>query len=194
MVESAGLHPPSYEYVRSALGMVVGLGIATVLSGMARFMQHPKRYRADGIHLGWAAYMLLSLVGFWWWEQGLVAVKWDFSRYAFVMTYAVLLFVMCALLFPQDIDEYGSYRAYFLSRRKWFFSLMALAAFVDVVDTLLKGRAYFDSLGVEYPVKSFFVLVLAGLAASTERVLLHRVLVAVALIYQISWLSRMYAF
>jgi hypothetical protein len=185
-------HAQSYEYVRSALGMVVGLNMATILNGCVRFIQHPTRHRVDGLHLGWAAYMLVSLVGFWWWEQGLVSVKWDFLRYVFVISYAMLLFAMSALLFPQDIKDYDGYRDYFLSRRRWFFGLLMATVFVDVADTLLKGPAYYAALGIEYPLKSACMLALACTAAFSSSLLFHRLLLAVALTYQVTWTLRSY--
>ncbi len=169
--------------------MVMGLSIATVLNGVVRFVQHPNRYNADWTHLSWAAYMLISLVGFWWWEQGLATVHWDFWRYLFVMSYAVLLFSMSALLFPLDVAEYHGYLDYLLNRRRWFFGLMLATVFVDVADTLIKGMDHYRALGIGYPIKSAAFAALSIAAIITRNVWFHRGWVVVALVWQVVWLG-----
>jgi hypothetical protein len=44
-------------------------------------------------------------------------------------------------------------------RRKWFYGLLAGKFLIDLVDTAIKGREHFISLGVEYPIRQ---LLLAG--------------------------------
>ena len=100
------------------MGMVVGLGVTRLLSGVARIMQHPKGYRLYSVHLAWVASVLLMLMHFWWWEFGLFAVEqWTFGIYLFIVSYAVLLFLLCALLFPDSMLDYTSYEDFFISRR-----------------------------------------------------------------------------
>jgi hypothetical protein len=65
--------------------------------------------------------------------------------------YAILLYLLCALLFPDDMSDYSGFRNYFYSRKKWIFSFMALLFSVDVADTLLKGLRYFRMLGPVQP-------------------------------------------
>jgi hypothetical protein len=98
--------PAVFIHIKVALGMVVSLGIARLLTGVAKFVQHPGRTRPDWIHLAWAASMLLTLLHFWWWQYRLAEIAWRFENYLFVMGYAALFYLMSALLFPDDIAEY----------------------------------------------------------------------------------------
>ena len=52
------------------------------------------------------------------WLQGIA--DWTYEIYFFLISYTILLYFLCALLFPDNVDEYGGYEEYFLSRRKWF--------------------------------------------------------------------------
>jgi hypothetical protein len=45
--------PALVFHVKVALGMVVSLGVARVLTGMARFVQHPSRHKPDALQLSW---------------------------------------------------------------------------------------------------------------------------------------------
>ncbi len=50
------------------------------------------------------------------------------------------LYLLTALLYPDNIAEYDGYGDYFLKRRAWFFGLIASVQVFDVVDTLIKGE------------------------------------------------------
>jgi hypothetical protein len=55
-----------FVHLRIMVGTIVGLSVARLLSGMARFTQHPKREQVYLVHLGWAFAILLSVIHFWW--------------------------------------------------------------------------------------------------------------------------------
>ena len=105
------------------------------------------------------------MINFWWWEFGLSELgALDFRLFVFVIFYASLFYFLCALLFPDDMKDYAGFQDYFMSRRQWFFGILALINVVDILDTLLKGRAYFESFGLEYPIETAAHIVLCGVA------------------------------
>lgn len=182
-----------FPHIRIVMGMVVGLGVTRLLSGVARIVQHPQQYRLYVVHLAWVASLLLMLVHFWWWEFGLFAVAdWTFGKYLFIIGYAVVLFLMCALLFPDSMQGYQGYEDFFYSRRAWFFGLLALTYLLDIVDTLLKGEAHYARFGSEYLVRTpvFVALCLAAIWTSNRR--FHALFVGAALVYQVSWILRLF--
>ena len=63
---------------------------------------------------------------FWWWfeYQLSTTAAWTFTLYMFVLGYAFLIYLWCALLFPRDLAGYDGFEDYFYSRRKWFFGLL----------------------------------------------------------------------
>ena len=136
------------------MGIVLGKSIARLLTGAARFVQHPGKYKLYAVHMGWVAWMLLMLVHFWWWEFWLQVIEtWTFETYIFLISYTILPFLLCALLFPDDISEYSGYEEFFISRRRWFFGILAGVFVFDLVDTLLKGRVHFAAFGSEYLIR-----------------------------------------
>src|SRR5580698_1194823 len=89
-----------YLHVRVVISIIVGLCITTLLSGFARFVQHPRREHVSLLHLGWPASLLLWIIHFWWWEFRLSLVpQWTFEKYLFIILYAVLSYFLCTLLF-----------------------------------------------------------------------------------------------
>lgn len=182
-----------YVHIRIVISMIVGLCITALLAGFARFVQHPRREHISLLHLGWAASMLIWVIHFWWWEFRLSAVEhWTFGLYLFIILYATLYYLICKLLFPDDIKGYSGYEEYFLSRRRWFFSLLAVSFIADYVDTALKGSAYLHSFGIEYPLRLAIYLFLCGVAIFVVNRRFQFTLLAASLIYQISFILRHY--
>jgi hypothetical protein len=178
-----------FPHIRIVMGMVVGLGITRLLMGVAGLIQHPRRAKLSPIHLLWALSVLVELVLFWWWEFALYEVtNWSFGIFAFLIGYAITLFLMAALLFPDNIDDYDGYEDFFLKRRHWFFAIFGLTFLLDIVDTLIKGEPYFDTLGLDYLVQVPIGLLLAGIAIWTANRRFHLGLVIVQLIYQAWWI------
>ena len=182
-----------FEYVSVLTSIVVGLGIAHLLKGVATIVQHPGRNRTYWVHLLWVASMFFQAIFFWWWEFALESLEqWTFQIYLFVLFFAFLIYMLCALLFPQDLEDYAGYEDYFMSRRSWFLGLLATYFLVDFWDTWLKGADYFASLGLEYPVSQGLIIIgcLVGIATVNRR--FHAGLALVVLAYQVSWAFRTY--
>ena len=187
-------NPDLYSHVRVVISIIVGLCITTLLSGFARFVQHPRRERVSILHLGWAVSLLFWIIHFWWWEFRLSMVpQWTFANYFFVILYAILFYFLCTLLFPSDLKDYSGYEDYFLSRRKWFFGFLAATFLADVIDTSLKGSAYLHSFGIEYPIRIIANLIICVIAMFTSDRRIQLTLLAVAFLYHIALIILVYS-
>lgn len=185
---------PSHEifpHVRIVMGMVIGLGITRMLAGIAGFIQHPGRQRVSLLHMLWVGSMLLELVLFWWWEFGLSRIpQWSFGIYLFLIGYAVVLYLIAALLFPDNISEYAGYEDFFIRRRRWFFGLLAMAFVLDIVDTMIKGAERWSQLSGDYLVQVPIGLMLCLIGCVSARRSVQIALATVHLTYQFYWIGR----
>jgi hypothetical protein len=185
--------PEVYVYIRTVMSIVISLSLARLLTGLAGFVQSPGKHRVYWVQLGWVLSMFLFIIHFWWWEYrlGSLAVI-NFGVYLFLICFCCLFYFLCVVLFPTSVDDYGGYEEYFISRRGWFFGLLAVTYAVDLIDTVLKGQAYFHSLGWEYPVRNVVYIALCIIAAITANRRFQTAFVIVGLVYQISWIFRLY--
>jgi len=182
-----------YLHIRVVLGIVLGLGITTLLRGIASIIEHPRRYHWSWIHMSWVAWALVTVVTFWWWEYRLAGVaRWTFESYLFVITYCSSFYLLAVLLFPGDVDEYGSYEAYLLARRPWFFGLIAAMTLMDLIDTGLKGAGRWQALGIAYPIHTATMLAIAVLGIVLNKRGAQLALALVALAYQVAYLGLQY--
>lgn len=187
------VRPDVFIHVRIIIGMVLGLSLARLITGLTRFVQHPSREQIYPIHIGWTVFMFLAIIHFWWYEFGLSTVRhWTFELYFFVILYATLFAMIASLLFPDRMEEYSGYEDYFQSRRKWFYGLLALLFVTDVVDTALKGADHFHSLGIEYPIRQAGLATCSLIAMFVASKTFQTVFVTLAVIYQISWILRLF--
>lgn len=183
-----------FLHVRVIIGVVAGLTIARLLTGLARFVQHPSRQDIYFVHVGWCLYLLLSVMFFWWFEYHLVDIQeWTFELYMFLVGYAALFFFTSALLFPDRMDEYQGFADYFHARQHWFYGLLAAIFVGDVVDTAMKGQKHLESFGPLYIPRQgiFAALAIAAMRIRSPR--FHVAFVIFALLAQTLWIGRHFA-
>lgn len=182
-----------YTHVRIIVGVVISLGLTHLLRGSAYLIQHPKKEQIYWVHLGWVAFMFLYVLHFWWWEFWLRELKdWNFAVYLFTILYAVLIYLMCSILYPESIADYTGYEDYFYSRRRWFFGLLIMIFTLDLEDTFLKGRQYYLHLGSEYALRAALFIVGSAVAIRTRSRRYHEVFVVASVVYQLTYIFRLY--
>lgn len=190
MEQTAAHLPDAFSHIRLILGFVVSLSVARLLTGLARFVQHPDKIKPDAVHLMWSLSVLLLLVHFWWWEFWLGAiVLWTFALYAFLLVFVLQLFLLTTLLYPDSIAEYAGYGDYFMRRRAWFFGIFASVNVFDVIDTLIKGQHHAAQYGWDYWVQAPVYIALSLVAIATTNRKFHLAFVTANLLWQIIFIA-----
>jgi hypothetical protein len=180
-----------YLHIRVLFTIILGLGVSRLLTGVAKIVQHPKENKVYWVHLLWALFLFLYLIHYWWWEYRLQTIqKWTFPLYFFVALYAVILFFLCVLFFPEEMADYNSFRDYFYSRRRWIFSFMTILFIADFADTLIKGSGYLHALGPVYYIRTASYIVLS--AIKIKNPIFHAGFAIYATLYEIVLILRYY--
>ncbi len=134
-----------FEHVMVLTSIITGLGITHILVGVGsaidRISGHGAPLRLGWAHGAWLGFVFLWMVTFWWWQFRLLELieTWTLGHYFFIILYAVLLFLLAVILVPRDWDGIDSLDEYFLSKRRWFYSILLVTNFVDLYDSYLKG-------------------------------------------------------
>ena len=145
-----------FEYVMVLVSIIVGLGIAHMLLGIGgiidRLTRGKEPLELSLAHFAWLTSCFGWLILFWWWEYrfSTQVADWTVGLYFFLVFYAVVLFLLAAILVPRTWDGVHSLKDYFLERRVWFYGFYMFANAIDLVDSWLKGGlVYFqESVGV----------------------------------------------
>lgn len=153
-----------YLHVRVLIGIILGLSVTRLVSGIAAIVQHPKRYQIWSVHLGWVAWALVNVVTFWWWEFRLS--RFRTGRSACTSSSA-------------STRRCTSSSARCSFRRIW-----------RNTDTWIKGEAHLQSFGLEYLISVGVFILLCGIASITRNVKFHMAFVLVAFVHEVSFFTR----
>jgi hypothetical protein len=184
----------TFEYVSVLSSVVVGLAVVHLLQGLGNLIQHPGRNKIYWVHLVWVFFVFFAAIFWWWFEFALASVEiWDLKLYLFVLAYAVVIYLMSALLFPGDLEGYAGFEDYFYRRRGWIFGCIAMYFLVDFADTWLKGPEYVAALGLQYPIGITVQIVLCGTGIYTRNRWFHGAYAIFSAVTVVGWAFANYA-
>ena len=115
-----------FSYLSVLLSIVLGLGVANLLTGFARVIQMRERIAFHVPTLFWALTLLLLHIQTWWMMFGMQHIRvWTFGMFALVLEQPILLFFLSALIWPDfDRDEALDLRANYFAQTRWFFGIL----------------------------------------------------------------------
>jgi hypothetical protein len=143
-----GVEVGAFEYVMVLVSIVVGLAVTHLLNALAAGVHRLRGYgppvRLEAVYLLWVLFLLTWLVSFWWWEFKFQEIEseWTFALYLFIISYAVALFLLSAVLVPNRLVGVDDSYHYFMDVRRWFFGGMLLVVGLDTIDSFLKSTEW----------------------------------------------------
>ncbi len=134
-----------FEYLTVLVSVVVGLSLTHFLTALIRIVHNRDSVRPYWVHLLWSLSIMLWTISFWWFTFAMSDVqRWSLGLFAFVMLYAVMLYVLMALLFPEDIDPDEDHQSLFFENKTWFFSTLLLFLVIDLFDFWMRLETGLD--------------------------------------------------
>jgi hypothetical protein len=174
----------AFEFVFSLFGLLLGLGLAAGLGGLARALNARHRVR-----IGWSTSLLAlllscDLVTFWayaWSVRDHVPATFPALFYGFMVT--AIYFIAASLVFPDDPDEWKDLEAHFVRHRRTVLGgmLVANAMLIGATIAMLGTGAGWLSFRTIVVTWSFFPLTAIAMIASDRRIVLGAILLLIAL-------------
>lgn len=126
-----------FEFMFALFGLLLGLSIAELLSGLARAIEERLGSRR-GFRLGWltpllAAFVLLDLLSFWgaaWLTRDLVRVSGE--SLMLVTAFASAYYMAARLVFPRDVDAIGRLDEHFFRIRRIVIGILFVLLIVQM--------------------------------------------------------------
>lgn len=123
-----------FEFVAVTISLILGLGIANLLSSAVELVRRRDKVRFHWIAIFWAMIILWIHLEFWW---SLFAIQqrtqWSHGEFLLVASFVTALFASGSLVLPRGDDETTVDLAdYFTSNGKWgvgLFGIVHLLAF-----------------------------------------------------------------
>jgi hypothetical protein len=152
----------SFSYLAVLLSIVLGLGLTQLLTAAGRLIRHRDRIRVAWLPLLWAAILLLIYVQVWWSMYGLrFRQNWSFLDFTVVLAQTATLYVMAAVVLPEEVDESSAdLDLYFDRQHRWFFGFFLATLVVSVAKDVILGGRLPDAVNL-----GFHILFAAGCVA-----------------------------
>jgi hypothetical protein len=181
-----------FQHVMVLTSIIIGLGITNALLGVSgaieRYTEGDRPLQLSWASAVWLAQVFLWMILFWWWEFSLVDIlkHWTLWDYFLIICYAIVLFLLVALLIPKDWDKVDDLNAYFLLKRRWFYSVYLLSVVIDVMDSYMKGGwTYIIGQGVLGWGYSVAGIPVGVLGFRSTRIRTHTIMAIVIFVWQV---------
>lgn len=168
-----------FEFLMILLSIIIGLGLAEILAGFARFL------KSDGAHeFSWtqsavAAIILVALLQTFWESWGLRSIgEWSFPAMLLMLAPPIFMYLIAHIIFPER-DQSASLEDYYYRRARLIWLLAALTV---IVSTLFRPLAFDMPLWVVDNASNIPTLAVCVALSISNRRWLHRMLVPVVLL------------
>jgi hypothetical protein len=182
-----------FSYVCVLTSIVTGLSVTRLVSGFGQLLQTRTRTPTYWVHTLWMVNVLLTVIIVWWvqyrWRN---APHWTLFLFLWLLVAPLILYLVAALLFPTSQDDVvvTDWREHYYANNRKIFALFGLTFGIDLCDTLMKGFAYFASLGPLYYGSMSLHMVLCAIAAITKSPRYHAAFAVFYLLYNAAMLGN----
>lgn len=133
----------AFSYLSVLLSIILGLGLTQLLTAAGRLIRHRDRVRADWLPLLWATVLLVVYIQSWWAMFGLRSLRdWTFIAFLIVLAQTITLYMMAAVILPEQVEETGvDLGAHYARHHRWFFGFFLATLCISLVkDRVLAGH------------------------------------------------------
>ena len=162
----------NFEFVFSLFGLLLGLALAEVLGGFGTAIQHRRKIR-----IGWLTPLLGTpgrprryqlLDGGLEWYRELVP-----AHYVSLLGGLVIIglyYMIARITFPDDVDEWPDYDAYYFEHRKWVLGGAMLCNFIAIAVLLALGSKPLEGTLTRWSMVVFIPAVVAAMFVKDKRI------------------------
>ena len=180
-----------FEFFFSFYGLILGLSVAEIASGIARTVHERGEVRVGWLTPMLAVFVSLDVAGFWvvaW--QDWRGAQFNFALLTAGMVMAMTYYVAAAVIFPRDFTAWPSLDEHFWARRRVVFGAILATNLMAVAGTVwawnVADRTYpFPMNWISW---SYFLLVIAALLLPRGRAMYG--VLALLILYFLNWLPQ----
>lgn len=179
-----------FNYLAVLISIILGLGIAQLLSGFGRWIEQRASFRAYGPAMAWTAILLVTHIQGWWAMFGMRHhADWTFIQFCVVLLQPITLFLLATLVLPGANAPELDLRSNYFAQRRWFFGLLVALLIVSVLkDVALTGELP-DAANLAF---HGLLFVTASVAIATENETFHRVFAYSSLVMVSIYISLLF--
>ena len=169
-----------FEFLMILLSLIVGLGLAEILSGVAKLLKREGARGFSWTHSAATLTVFIGLLQTFWESWGLSSIEtWSFPAMLLMLASPIFLYLIAHVLFPErdstiSLDDY-----YFEQARL----IWVLAGLTVIVGTLFRPLAFDMPLWVLDNLSAIPTIMACALLSFISTRMFHRVLVPLILVF-----------
>jgi len=169
-----------FEFLMVLVSIIVGLGIAEILTGIARLIRCRGSIQGYWVHSVTVTAIFFALLQQWWEIWGLrAAPEWTFHGLLMMLTGPVGLFLIANLLFPEPMPRANLREYYYGAMRPiWWLGVATV-----ILATLFRPLIFDSDLLSPDNATSFLFLLGFIVLAISKRPILHAILLPAFLLF-----------
>lgn len=163
----------SFEYLSVFVAVIMGLAVTRLLGAVGSCLRQRDSIQGHWVHSLWALNVLIYVVSLWWalfaWNQ---LSEWNYFLFLFIVLYAIVLYLLTDVLYPDQITPGLDLEAHFIKHRTPFFWLLLIAVLIDIPETIMKDQAGLRPIPTSYWVLHVVWMIIppVGLLTANRRV------------------------
>jgi len=163
-----------FEYVIVLISIILGLGITTILTGVAELIKHSRSTTFFAPYIIWIVLVFVMHIHEWWVSYELKSITvWSLPMFLLIILYPIALYILAHLLFPSDLKEKGfDSKEFYLSNYRRLFGLTIILVVVSVIHNLTFSGYHIQD---QIPHLLVSVSLLIILVTGTRKVLVHMI-------------------
>ncbi len=177
-----------FEYVVVLFSLILGLGIAQLLTGIADIISNLKNVKAGYAHSIMIFNVFILHIQEWWYSyQYIYEVDvWTLPLVMFLLVYPILLFLLARMLFPTGLRGHETnLDEYYYDQWKWFYSIILGIVVVSFLQNIIVSGWAIKSQILQY-VMAFIIIIFLSLDVKNKKA--HNVLLT---LQAIIWIVAM---
>lgn len=126
-----------FEYVIVLISVILGLGITTILTGVAELIKNMKPVRLYTPYVVWIVIIFVLHFQEWWLSYQLMSVKeWSLQFFLLIVLYPINLYILAHLLFPASLEKDFSSKNFFLDHYPRFFIGASMLVIISILQNI----------------------------------------------------------
>jgi hypothetical protein len=176
-----------FEYVIVLISIILGLGITTILTGVAEFIKHPPTGKFYLPYAVWIILVFVLNVHEWWETYSLRSVEtWKLPVFLFIILYPIALYILAHLLFPANLKDGVDTKSFYLNN---YPRLFISAIIMDILGII--HNIFITGIPAQEQIFQFVVLIALSFMVVTKNKnnLAHQIIAVVLLLMTLAGLA-----
>jgi hypothetical protein len=163
-----------FEYVIVLISIILGLGITTILTGVAELIKHSRATTFFTPYIIWIVLIFVMHIHEWWVSYELKSITvWSLPMFLLIILYPIALYILAHLLFPSDLREKGfDSKEFYLDNYRRLFGLTIILVVLSVIQNLTFSGYHIQD---QIPQLLVTVALLVILVSGTRKVVIHMI-------------------